>query len=122
MTNWLQRKMMSALILSCRTGTPSQIIDEVSFRLLRRQRFTLPQLYGPRMVIVPKMPALGLLLEYPIFDSYNRKVASISEKLEPSHPDYRPEINFEQYRESIDAFKQTFIYDNMRAIEDRDGM
>ncbi|OAX41510.1 pseudouridine synthase [Rhizopogon vinicolor AM-OR11-026] len=101
------RKMMSALVLSCRTGTPSQVIDE---------------LYGPRMVMVPKMPALGLLLEYPIFDSYNRKVASLNEKLEPSHAEYRPEINFEQYRDSIDAFKQTFIYDNMRAIEDRDGV
>jgi len=83
---------------------------------------TFPQLYGPRMVMVPKMPALGLLLEYPIFDSYNKKVTSINEKLEPSHPDYRPEINFEQHRESIDAFKQTFIYDNMRSIEDRDGV
>ncbi|KAG1739992.1 pseudouridine synthase [Suillus lakei] len=102
-----QRKMMSALILSCRTDTPSQVIDE---------------LYGPRMVMVPKMPALGLLLEYPIFDSYNKKVTSINEKLEPSHPDHRPEIDFEKHRESIDAFKQTFIYDNMRCIEDRDGV
>ncbi|KAG1768448.1 pseudouridine synthase [Suillus placidus] len=101
------RKMMSVLILSCRTGTPGQVIDE---------------LYGPRMVMVPKMPALGLLLEYPIFDSYNKKITSINEKLEPSHPDYRPEIDFEQHRKSIDAFKQTFIYDNMRCIEDRDGV
>ncbi|KAG1788258.1 pseudouridine synthase [Suillus plorans] len=102
-----QRKMMSALVLSCRTSTPSQVIDE---------------LYGPRIVMIPKMPALGLLLEYPIFDSYNKKVTSINEKLEPSHPDYRPKIDFEKHRESIDAFKQTFIYDNMRCIEDRDGV
>jgi tRNA pseudouridine38-40 synthase len=74
------------------------------------------------MVMVPKMPALGLLLEYPIFDSYNKKVTSINEKLEPAHADYRPEIDFEKHRESIDAFKQTFIYDNMRCIEDRDGV
>ncbi|KAG9313008.1 pseudouridine synthase [Chiua virens] len=73
-----QRKMMSALILSCRTGTPAEIIDE---------------LYGPRMVLVPKMPALGLLLEYPIFDSYNQK----------------------QYQETIDAFKQKFIYEDMHS-------
>ncbi|KAH7914642.1 pseudouridine synthase [Hygrophoropsis aurantiaca] len=102
-----QRKMMCALVLSCRTGTPSQIIDE---------------LYGPRMVVVPKMPALGLLLEYPIFDSYNSKVSSLNEKLEPKHPDYRPVIDFEQYRPDIDAFKQKHIYENMRAIEDRNGV
>ncbi|KAF9218960.1 pseudouridine synthase [Gyrodon lividus] len=104
-----QRKMMSALVLTCRTGTPSEIIDE---------------LYGPRMVLVPKMPALGLLLEYPIFDSYNRRVTTINEreKHDSSHPDFRPAIDFEQYRETIDAFKQKFIYTDMRATEDRYGI
>ncbi|KAF9240711.1 pseudouridine synthase [Melanogaster broomeanus] len=104
-----QRKMMSALVLTCRTGTPSEIIDE---------------LYGPRMVLVPKMPALGLLLEYPIFDSYNRRVATINEreKYDASHADFRPAIDFEQYRETIDAFKQKFIYTDMRAAEDRYGI
>jgi tRNA pseudouridine38-40 synthase len=103
------RKMMSALVLSCRTGTPSEIIDE---------------LYGPRMVLVPKMPALGLLLEYPIFDSYNHKVTTVNEreKYDDAHVDFRPPIDFEQYRETIDAFKQTFIYQDMRAAEDRYGM
>ncbi|KAI6114821.1 pseudouridine synthase [Pisolithus croceorrhizus] len=103
-----QRKMMSALVLSCRTGTPSQIIDE---------------LYGPRMVMVPKMPALGLLLEYPIFESYNRRVAANNEKLkDPSDADYRPEIDFEVHRKAIDDFKQKYIYDNMRNTEDRCGI
>lgn len=99
---------MSALVLSCRTGTPSQIIDE---------------LYGPRMVMVPKMPALGLLLEYPIFESYNGRIAANNEKLEdPSDADYRPEIDFEVHRGAIDDFKQKYIYDNMRNTEDRCGI
>ena len=76
------------------------------------------------MVLVPKMPALGLLLEYPIFDSYNQKVTTANEreKYDDSHVDFRPPIDFEQYRETIDAFKQTFIYQDMRATEDRYGM
>jgi len=100
---------MSALVLSCRTGTPAEIIDE---------------LYGPRTVLVPKMPALGLLLEYPIFNSYNRKVGTANEreKYDDTHVDFRPPIDFEQYRDTIDAFKQTFIYREMRATEDRHGI
>ncbi|KAG6866591.1 hypothetical protein C0991_002079 [Blastosporella zonata] len=103
-----QRKMISALVLSCRTETPEQVIDE---------------LYGPRVVFIPKMPALGLLLEEPIFDSYNNRMATtINANLEPSHPDYRPPISFEAHREAIDTFKQKYIYDNMRLVEDRDGL
>ncbi|KAG8220964.1 hypothetical protein J3R82DRAFT_2469 [Butyriboletus roseoflavus] len=103
------RKMMSALVLSHRTGTPADIIDE---------------LYGPRVVLVPKMPALGLLLEYPIFDSYNQKVTTVNEreKYDGSHVDFRPPIDFEQYRERIDTFKQKFIYEDMRTTEDRYGI
>lgn len=76
------------------------------------------------MVLVPKMPALGLLLEYPIFDSYNQKVTAANEreKYDDSHVDFRPPINFEQYRSMIDAFKQKSIYQDMRATEDRYGM
>jgi tRNA pseudouridine38-40 synthase len=74
------------------------------------------------MVFIPKMPALGLLLENPIFDSYNNKVASINQKLQPSDPEYRPPIDFEIHRETMEKFKQQYIYDNMRTTEDRDGM
>ncbi|KAJ7210508.1 pseudouridine synthase [Mycena pura] len=102
-----QRKMISALVLSCRTGTPPQVIDE---------------LYGPRDVFIPKMPALGLLLEEPIFDSYNARIARVNEKLKPTDADYRPPIDFNAHRAAIDAFKETHIYDNMRRVEDRDGL
>ncbi|KAF5383796.1 hypothetical protein D9615_003543 [Tricholomella constricta] len=102
-----QRKMMSALVLSCRTDAPEQVIEE---------------LYGPSVVFIPKMPSLGLLLEEPIFDSYNTRMAAINEKLDPSDPDYRPSISFEAHRDAIHAFKQKYIYDNMRQVEDRDGL
>jgi tRNA pseudouridine38-40 synthase len=65
---------------------------------------------------------MGLLLEQPVFDSYNNKIANINEKLEPSDPNFRPPIDFELYRESIETFKQQHIYTQMRAVEDRDAM
>ncbi|KAI0630861.1 pseudouridine synthase [Trametes polyzona] len=102
-----QRKMISALVLSCRTGTPPQIIEE---------------LYGPRQVFIPKMPALGLLLEYPIFESYSRRVAAVNEKLQPGDPDYRAPIDFEVHRAQLDEFKQNHIYAKMRSIEDQHGI
>ncbi|KAF8659853.1 hypothetical protein AX16_001738 [Volvariella volvacea WC 439] len=102
-----QRKMMSGIVLSCRTGTPESIIDE---------------LYTPPMVFIPKMPSLGLLLEEPIFESYNSKVGTFNEKLQPTDPDYRPPIDFSIHAEKIQEFKQKFIYDNMRRVEDRNGL
>lgn len=98
------RKMVSALVLCCRTCTPPQIIEE---------------LYGPRQVFIPKVPSLGLLLEYPIFESYNRKIESVNESLSPEDPEFRPPIDFEVHREAIEKFKQTHIYDQMRETEDR---
>jgi len=96
--------MVSALVLCCRTGTPPQIIEE---------------LYGPRRVFIPKMPSLGLLLEHPIFESYNRKVKSVNEGLSPEDAEFRPLIDFDIHREEIDQFRQTYIYDRMREAEDR---
>ncbi|KAH9072309.1 tRNA pseudouridine synthase [Lactarius deliciosus] len=98
-----QRKMASALVLCCRTCTPPQVIEE---------------LYGPRQVFIPKVPALGLLLEYPIFESYNRKIEGVNENLSQDDPEFRPPIDFEIHREAIDNLKQTHIYDRMRETED----
>ncbi|KAF9054508.1 pseudouridine synthase [Panaeolus papilionaceus] len=102
-----QRKMMSILVLSCRMGTPARVISE---------------LYGQRPVFVPKMPALGLLLEEPLFDAYNQRMAVINEKFKPTDPDYRPPIDFDVYRDQMNAFKEKYIYKNMREIEDRDAL
>lgn len=79
-------------------------------------------MYGLQVVNIPKMPSLGLLLEHPIFDSYNKKVSGINEKLQPTDTEYRPPIDFDIHHEAMAKFKQEHIYDNMRAIEDRAGM
>lgn len=71
------------------------------------------------MVMVPKMPALGLLLEYPIFETYNKRIGSANEGLDPSHVDHRSDIDFEVHREAIDEFKEKYIYDNMRQTENQ---
>ncbi|KAG7094072.1 hypothetical protein E1B28_007692 [Marasmius oreades] len=103
-----QRKMMFALVMICRTQTPSTVID---------------QLYTLTTVHIPKMPALGLLLEYPVFDLYSKKLADANEKLDgPSDPQYRHPISFEKYSEQMNAFKQKYIYNNMRDIEDRKAL
>lgn len=68
------------------------------------------------------MPALGLLLEEPLFESYNKRMAVINEKFKPTDPDYRPLIDFGQHRDKMEAFKEQFIYKNMRDVEDRDGL
>ncbi|KAF8817434.1 pseudouridine synthase [Phlegmacium glaucopus] len=102
-----QRKMMAILVLSCRMGTPIKIVKE---------------LFGPKTVLIPKMPALGLLLEEPLFDSYNQRMAALNEKLQPTDAEFRPVIDFDIHREKINAFKEKYIYSNMREVEDRDGL
>ncbi|KAF7309128.1 PseudoU-synth-1 domain-containing protein [Mycena kentingensis (nom. inval.)] len=103
------RKMIAVLVLIARTSTPPEIIDE---------------LYGPRDIFIPKMPALGLLLEQPLFHSYNTRVAAPNEKLPggEAHADYRPPIDFEKHKETMEAFKEEWIYKNMRMVEERDGL
>ena len=66
------------------------------------------------------MPSLGLLLEHPIFESYNNhKIAGVNENLSPEDAEFRPPIDFDIYHEEIEIFKQTHIYDRMRDAEDR---
>ena len=65
------------------------------------------------------MPSLGLLLEYPIFDSYNAKVATANAGLKESDAEYRLPIDFERHREEIEKFKQEWIYSRMRMAEER---
>ncbi|KAK7686290.1 hypothetical protein QCA50_010514 [Cerrena zonata] len=101
------RKMIAALILIARTGTPPEVMTE---------------LYSNRTLFVPRMPALGLLLEYPLFGSYNKKTESLRDGRTPEHPEYRPPIDFEIHRADIDKFKQDFIYSGMRNVEDREGV
>jgi len=68
------------------------------------------------------MPALGLLLEHPIFESYNRKVECVNESLSTEDAEFRPPIDFDIHHDEIEKFKQTYIYDRMREAEDHKAM
>ena len=68
------------------------------------------------------MPSLGLLLENPIFDSYNERMKTVNEKLTPEDKDCRPSIDFDMHADAIAKFKEEHIYSRMRDIEDRGGV
>ena len=57
------RKMIGLVIMVVRTRTPASLV---------------PETFGPARLNIPKAPALGLLLEQPRIDSYNRKVADLN--------------------------------------------
>ncbi|KAJ2632915.1 tRNA pseudouridine synthase 1, partial [Coemansia sp. RSA 1290] len=89
------RKMVGLIILMARTNVPQRLIDVV---------------FDCARINVPKAPGLGLLLERPVFDGYNRRV--ISQKQASSS-----QVTFEPYQKEIDEFKQKFIYDNIIETE-----
>ncbi|TQS35003.1 hypothetical protein Golomagni_04592 [Golovinomyces magnicellulatus] len=90
------RKMVGMVSLVVRCATPLKRIQES---------------YGKARISIPKAPGLGLLLERPVFSSYNnRAVAELQ----------REEINFDKYKTEIDEFKQREIYDRIFREEERD--
>lgn len=90
-------------LLIIRTGcSPSRIADS----------------YGPTNLPIPKAPGVGLLLEQPLFNSYNKKITS---NTNPGIPD-RQTISFELSQEKIDAFKEKFIYQRMFYEEEKGNL
>ena len=70
--------------------------------------------------MIPKMPALGLILEYPLFEAYNRKITVANERIrDVNDSEHRKPIDFELYREKIDTFKTDHIFSRMRTIEEK---
>ncbi|CEJ60993.1 Putative tRNA pseudouridine synthase 1 [Penicillium brasilianum] len=65
--------------------------------------------YGPDRIAIPKAPGLGLLLERPIFDSYNAKASTLG----------RGPVNFERFTKEMDEFKQREIYDRIFREEEQ---
>lgn len=90
------RKMISMAVLVVRTGCPVSRIKDC---------------FGPTNVNVPKAPALGLLLENPVFDGCN----AVLEKLEYE------KIDFSKYAAEMDAFKRKYIYDKIYAEEAKEN-
>ncbi|KAF2652180.1 pseudouridine synthase [Lophiostoma macrostomum CBS 122681] len=80
------RKMVGMAALTVRCGSDPKIITES---------------FGNVVVRVPKAPGLGLLLERPVFDSYNEKQAA-------QHG--RDPIDFGKYDKDIEDFKEQEIY------------
>lgn len=93
------RKMVGLVILMARAkDVPLSLMNE----LVRKG--------GPR-VNVPKAPGLGLLLEAPQFDSFNKRI-----KGQKAGGATEP-VTFEPYQEEMDAFKRKFIYDSITQTE-----
>ena len=78
---------MAALVVRC--GRDPQIITES---------------FGKATISVPKAPALGLLLERPVFRTYNEQTAVKFG---------REEINFGKFDREISAFKEKEIYERI---------
>lgn len=82
------RKMISMATLITRCGCPIERISDA---------------YGPQKINIPKAPALGLLLESPVFEGYNTRLEKFG---------YKP-IDFSRYQDEMDAFKMKNIYDKI---------
>ncbi len=80
------RKMVSMAALTVRCGTDPKL---------------MLQSFENNIVRIPKAPGLGLLLERPVFDSYNDKMAK-------AHG--REKIDFAKYDDKIQEFKEREIY------------
>jgi tRNA pseudouridine38-40 synthase len=69
------RKMIGLAIMVMRTKTPLELVDRC---------------FGEERINIPKAPALGLLLERPVFDKYNKYTGSVKED--------KGTIDFDQYK------------------------
>lgn len=90
------RKMVGLATLVTRCGTDPGIIRET---------------YGPARIAIPKAPALGLLLERPVFSSYNAKAKNAGER-EP--------LEFGKYDDQIEPFKREHIYTRIFEHEEKE--
>ncbi|KAL6909128.1 pseudouridine synthase [Trichoderma evansii] len=91
------RKMVGLVTLMVRCGTTLDRIKES---------------YGPQKMAIPKMPGLGLLLERPVFENYNKRA---KETLG------REDIDFDRYEEKLEAFKQEQIYSRIFGVEEKEN-
>ena len=89
------RKMMGMVSLIIRFGCPVDRIDE-----------TFQHVEAP----IPKVPGLSLMLERPVFENYNKG---------PAEKFGREAIDFEKYKDEIEAFKRKEIYERMFKEEEK---
>ena len=85
------RKMVTMATLIVRCGCPEERMNES----YRQEKLTLP-----------KAPSLGLLLERPVFDTYNNK-------MRVQDVEGKGEVGFDKYEKEIEEFKQREIYERI---------
>ena len=92
------RKMVGMVALVIRCGCdPKRILEA----------------YGEDVISIPKAPSLGLLLERPVFDSYNKRARS----------DFGKEaLDFGKYEKEVVEFKQREIYERIYRDEETNNM
>ncbi|KAI8647704.1 pseudouridine synthase [Parasitella parasitica] len=95
------RKMISMGMLITRSNTPISLI---------------PKTFEENCINVPKAPALGLLLERPIFQVYNDKMRGKSNQVE------RDIVDFDLFKDEIDAFKNDWIYKKIFEAENQEDV
>ncbi|KAI8091188.1 pseudouridine synthase [Gilbertella persicaria] len=93
------RKMISMAMLSVRTETPSCII---------------PKTFESTRINIPKAPALGLLLDRPVFHYYNQHINNVDNDKQAIDPD--------NYKDDIQQFKKDFIYTKIFEKEHQQNM
>ncbi|KAI0976114.1 pseudouridine synthase [Xylaria arbuscula] len=91
------RKMVAMAVLTVRCATPWSRFEES---------------YSPIRLSIPKAPSLGLLLERPVFDTYNKR-ATENLGLE--------ELNFANHEKEIQAFKEEHIYRRIFELEEQEN-
>jgi tRNA pseudouridine38-40 synthase len=91
------RKMVAMASMVVRCGSTTDVIHDS---------------YGRAPISIPKAPSLGLLLERPVFDSYNTQAVSKFN---------REKIDFDKFQKEMDEFKQREIYDRIFREEERDN-
>jgi len=89
------RKMVGMIALVIRCGCPTSRIAET---------------FANVIVSIPKVPGLGLLLERPVFDSYNDG---------PAEKFSRPKVDFSKYEKEMEEFKQREIYERIFREEEQ---
>ncbi|KAK8932660.1 hypothetical protein H634G_06985 [Metarhizium anisopliae BRIP 53293] len=91
------RKMVGLASLMVRCGTA---LDRVA------------DSYQEQKMAIPKAPGLGLLLERPVFENYNRRARDTLGK---------ETIDFGKYEERLEAFKQKHIYSRIFEVEEKEN-
>ncbi|KAF2235780.1 hypothetical protein EV356DRAFT_513662 [Viridothelium virens] len=95
------RKMVGMAVLAVRCGADAVPLIQQSYHW--NTKFS-----------IPKAPGLGLLLERPVFESYNQKVEDKFKE--------RTKVGFEQYEKEISEFKDREIYGRVFGEEQRNAV